>query len=119
MTVLIYKICDSAIWDQAMVAGAFKGAAIDLTDGYIHFSTAAQVKETATRHFARDENLVLLAIDEERLGEKLKYEPSRGGDLFPHLYGDLPISAVVWSSPLPLEADGTHKFPNLETGVTE
>ena len=116
---LIYKICDSTVWSAAEAAGFFKGAEVDLSDGYIHFSTAIQVAETAARHFSGKDGLILAAIDPRRLGDALKYEPSRGGALFPHLYGDLPMSAVIWCVPLPLGTDGIHEFPNLRTGGSE
>ena len=110
---LIYKICPGALWRQAEQAGAFLGAEIDHADGYIHFSTAAQAPETAARHFAGQEDLVLVAVDAEALGEALRYEPSRGGDLFPHLYAPLSLDAVRWVRPLPLGPDGRHVFPEL------
>jgi uncharacterized protein (DUF952 family) len=110
----IYKLCDSALWREAERAGVFTGAPIDLSDGYIHFSTAAQVAETAARYFAGQVNLVLVAVASEMLGPALRYEPSRGDALFPHLYGNLPLSAVRWVKPLPLGADGGHVFPELE-----
>jgi uncharacterized protein (DUF952 family) len=109
----IYKICDAAIWREAEQSGIFRGAAIDLRDGYIHFSTAAQVVETAALHFAGQSDLVLAAIDAGALGDGLKWEPSRGGALFPHLYGTLPMSAVRRVTPLPLGPDGRHVFPEL------
>lgn len=108
---IIYKISDAALWRTAEQAGAFHGAPVDLADGYIHFSTAAQVKETAARHFAGAADLLLIAVDGDALGPALRYEPSRGGALFPHLYGPLPMSAVIWVKPLPLGADGAHVFP--------
>ena len=114
----IYKICNAELWSKAEAAGVFKGAAVDLADGYIHFSTAAQVAETAARHFAGQDGLILAAIDPNALGAALKYEPSRGGALFPHLYGVLPMSAIVWCVPLLLGEDRSHKFPNLRTGST-
>jgi uncharacterized protein (DUF952 family) len=109
----IYKICDAALWREAERAGVFGGAPVDLADGYIHFSTAGQVAETAARHFAGQTDLLLVAIDTEVLGPALRYEPSRGGALFPHLYGTLPLSAVRWVQPLPLGPDGRHVFPEL------
>jgi uncharacterized protein (DUF952 family) len=109
----IYKICDAAIWCEAERSGVFRGAAIDLRDGYIHFSTADQAIETAARHFAGQSDLVLAVIDAEALGDRLKWEPSRGGALFPHLYGTLPISAVRRVVPLPVGPDGRHVFPEL------
>jgi uncharacterized protein (DUF952 family) len=110
---LIYKICPRALWERAEHAGAFVGAPVDLKDGYIHFSTAAQLSETAEKHFRRQTDLLLVAVDEGRLGENLRYEPSRGGALFPHLYAALPLDAVAWVVPLPLAADGTHAIPDL------
>lgn len=113
MTKTIYKIVPASVWQNAKDAGIFKGAAIDLSDGFIHFSTAAQARETAARHFAGQTDLLLVAVDGETLGEKLVYEPSRGGDLFPHLYAALPMSAVLWEKPLPLGSDGAHVFPEM------
>jgi uncharacterized protein (DUF952 family) len=110
----IYKISPKALWHEAERAGAFSGAPVDRADGYIHFSTAAQVAETAARHFAAQDDLLLVAVDAEALGSALRYEPSRGGQLFPHLYGTLPLSAVRWVRPLPLGPSGTHVFPELE-----
>jgi uncharacterized protein (DUF952 family) len=92
-------------------AGAFRGAPVDLHDGYIHFSTAAQVVETAAKHFAGQGDLLLIAIDTTSLGEALRWEPSRGGDLFPHLYGTFAPDAVQSVVPLPLDVDGRHVFP--------
>ena len=109
----IYKIVPERLWREARAKGVFEGAAIDLTDGYIHFSTAAQARETAARHFAGQADLLLVAVDAARLGEALKYEPSRGGDLFPHLYANLPMTAVLSEHPLPLGPDGHHMFPEL------
>ena len=110
----IYKICDAAAWREAERAGEFAGAPVDRADGYIHFSTAGQVEETATKHFAGQHDLVLVAVDAGALGAALKWEPSRGGALFPHLYGKLPLAAVRWAKPLPLGPDGRHVFPMLE-----
>jgi uncharacterized protein (DUF952 family) len=110
----IYKICDAGLWREAERAGSFAGAPVDLADGYIHFSTAAQVRETAARHFAGKTDLVLVAVEAEALGNSLRYEPSRGGALFPHLYEPLPLSAVRWVKPLRHGADGRHEFPELE-----
>ncbi len=110
---VIYKIVPEALWLKAKQEGVFQGAAIDLTDGYIHFSTAGQVKETAARHFADQQDLLLIAVDGGALGDKLVFEPSRGGDLFPHLYGELPLDAVLWETPLTLGDDGAHQFPEI------
>lgn len=114
MSQFIYKITPQAPWREAEANGCFTGAPIDVADGFIHFSTAGQVKETAAKHFAGQTGLLLVAIDASRLGAALKYEVSRGGALFPHLYGVLDLKAVLWVRPLPLGADGTHQFPALE-----
>jgi len=110
---IIYKICPALLWREAEKAGFFEGAPIDVHDGYLHFSTAEQVRETAAKHFAGQDDLLLIVIEAESLGAALRYEPSRGGDLFPHLYAPLPLSAVRWVRPLPLGADGRHVFPEL------
>jgi uncharacterized protein (DUF952 family) len=112
---IIFKICPEPLWRAAETAGTFQGAPIDIIDGYLHFSTAQQVKETAARHFAGQDDLLLIAIDADRLGEDLRYEASRGGDLFPHLYAPLALSAVLWVKPLPLGRDGRHAFPDLDS----
>lgn len=109
----IYKIAPAGLWREAERAGAFTGAPVDIADGFIHFSTAGQVAETAARHFAGQGDLVLAAIDADALGAALRYEPSRGGALFPHLYGTLSLSAVRWVKPLPLGPAG-HVFPELD-----
>ena len=137
---LIFKICPENLWRAAEDAGAFAGSPIDRADGFIHFSTAAQAAETAARHFSGQvdrsdgfihfstaaqaaetaalhfsgrADLVLVAVEAEALGDALRYEPSRGGALFPHLYGPLPLSAVRWVKPLRLGPDGGHRFPEL------
>jgi uncharacterized protein (DUF952 family) len=110
---LVYKICRRALWTEAEQAGIFRGAPVDHADGYIHFSTAEQVRETAAKHFAGADDLVLVAVDAESLGPALNWEPSRGGALFPHLYGELPLTAARWVEPLPLGPDGRHRFPPL------
>jgi uncharacterized protein (DUF952 family) len=109
----IYKICENELWREAGRTGVFHGAAIDERDGFIHFSTAAQVRETAVTHFAGAADLMLVAVDADALADTLKWEVSRGGDLFPHLYGALPLTAVRWAKPLPLGGDGRHVFPEL------
>lgn len=108
---LIYKISPRAAWRAAEDAGVYTGAPVDLADGFIHFSAADQVRATAEKHFAGQQDLVLAAVDAGALGEALRWEPSRGGALFPHLYGDLPMSAVVSCVDLPLGEDGAHVFP--------
>lgn len=103
----VYKILKAEAWAAAQRAGRFEGAGIDLADGYIHLSTAAQAGETARLHFAGQADLVLLRIDAAALGEALKWEPSRGGQLFPHLYGALDCALVEAVTPIPLAPDGT------------
>jgi len=114
MSQIIYKIAPEALWREAEKRGRFTGAPIDIADGFIHFSTADQARETAAKHFAGQTGLLLVAIDGDRLGEALKYEVSRGGALFPHLYGALDMNTVLWVQPLPLGPDGAHQFPALE-----
>jgi len=107
---LVYKILRRPEWDAFRAAGATGGAPIDLADGYIHFSTAAQVAETAAKWFAEESDLVLVAFEADRLGPALKWEPARSGQLFPHLYRPLHLTEVVWDKSLPLGATG-HIFP--------
>lgn len=107
----IYKIVPRQLWSQAEAKGVFDGAPVDHADGFIHFSTAAQVRETAHKHFAGQTDLLLISIDGQKLGPALIYEPSRGGDLFPHLYGSLSLSAVTAVDELPLDQAGRHIFP--------
>jgi uncharacterized protein (DUF952 family) len=102
----IYKILPRAEWNAAQAAGRFEGSAIDHQDGYIHFSTAAQAGETARRYFANLPDLVVLEVEGDDLGEALKWEPSRGGDLFPHLYAPLSVGDVKAAHEAPLGADG-------------
>jgi uncharacterized protein (DUF952 family) len=108
---LIYKICPEALWREAEAAGIFAGAPVDLADGFIHFSTGSQVRETAAKHFAGQRDLLLIAFDDARVGEALRYEPSRGGALFPHLYGPLDPKAARWIAPLASDGDGLHHIP--------
>ena len=108
----IYKIAPRALWEAAKAKGRFDGAPVDEADGYIHFSTGQQARETAARHFARQDDLLLIAVDPARLGEALRFEPSRGGALFPHLYRVLKRSEIAWTAPLPLR-DGVHDFPDM------
>lgn len=110
----IYKICEQAAWHDAEHAGLYRGSTVDARDGFIHFSTAAQVAETAAKHFAKQTNLMLVAINGDALGAALQWEKSRGGDLFPHLYGALPLSAVRWARLLPDEAGGRRVLPELQ-----
>lgn len=107
----IYKICSRQAWAEAVAAGVFAGSADDLRDGFIHFSTVGQLEETAARHFAGLADLLLVQVGVASLGDALRWEPSRGGQLFPHLYGPLQIvhAGKVW--PLPVAANGKHVFP--------
>lgn len=113
MSVTIYKIVPSALWSAAIDTGSFAGSAADVADGFIHFSTAEQVRETAAKHFAGASDLLLVAVPVSALGRSLKWEPSRRGDLFPHLYAPLPVDAALWTRPLPIGPDGKHVFPEL------
>jgi uncharacterized protein (DUF952 family) len=110
----IYKIVDATLWREAGRIGMFRGSPDDLREGFIHFSTAEQVVETAAKHFAGIRNLLLVHVDAGQLGARLKWEPSRGDDLFPHLYVDLDLAAVIKVEPLPLGADGRHRLPPLD-----
>ncbi len=110
----IYKICEKALWRKAETERRFVGAPADIGDGFIHFSTAAQVAGTAAKHFAGVPDLVLVAVDADALGAPLKWETSRGGELFPHLYAPLPLSAVLWARPLADEIGGRRSVPELE-----
>lgn len=107
---LILKIFRRSEWDTFREKGETSGAPIDVADGFVHFSTPAQVVETAARHFGDESDLVLVAVDPDRLGDALRWEPSRGGQLFPHLYRELRLSDVIWDKSLPLGATG-HIFP--------
>jgi uncharacterized protein (DUF952 family) len=113
MTRTIYKLCERELWDAAERSGVFAGAGIDVRDGFIHLSTAAQVRDTAAKHFGGAADLMLIAVDADALDGALKWEPSRGGDLFPHLYGVMPLTAVIWAKPLALDANRRHVFPEL------
>lgn len=108
----IYKIFRAPEWEAMQARGHTAGAPIDLTDGYVHLSTAAQVEDTAARHFAGEHGLVLLAVDDASMAPDIRWEPSRGGALFPHLYRDLRMEDVLWSAPLPWEGE-RHRFPPL------
>ena len=108
----IYKILRPAEWAALQSAGVTPGAPVDVADGFVHFSTAAQVAETAGKHFAGEDGLMLLAVEDAALGDALRWEPSRGGALFPHLYRELRLSDVVWARPMPLDG-GSHRLPAL------
>jgi uncharacterized protein (DUF952 family) len=110
---LIYKIAPTDLWRSAEAAGVFAGAPVDLADGFIHFSTAAQTRETAAKHFRGQADLLLIGVDTEALGDRLKWEPSRGGQLFPHLYEPMRLSAVRSVAAIPMNPDGSHDFTGL------
>ena len=110
----LYKICPATLWREAERSGAFRGSEVDIRDGFIHFSTPEQAAETAAKHFFGQHDLVLVRVDAGKLGDRLKWEPSRGGALFPHLYGALDVAAVIKVDSLPLGADGRHKFPPFD-----
>ena len=107
----IYHLADAAVFAASQAAGLYEGTPADRADGFIHFSTADTVRESAAKHRAGQPNLLLLAVDPVALGAALKWEAARGGVLFPHLYGALPVSAVLHATPLPLDAQGLHVFP--------
>lgn len=109
----IYKIAPRSLWRQAIAIGSFTGSPHDVADGFIHFSTAAQAPETARKHFSGVPDLVLIAVPVDGFGDELKWEPSRGGDLFPHLYAPLPVSAALWVRPLPLDTDGVPRVNDV------
>jgi uncharacterized protein (DUF952 family) len=114
LTDFVFKLIDRPAWRAAEAAGTFTGSAVDARDGFIHFSTAAQVPETAARHFAGQPDLLLVAVDAAALGDALRWEVSRGGALFPHLYGPLPLSAVRRVSEVGLDDAGQHVFPAFD-----
>ena len=111
---LIYHICRAEEWAAAEAAGRYDGSSQDRADGFIHFSGRDQVVESAAKHRAGQDGLLLLSVDPGALGDALKWEASRGGQLFPHLYGPLPLDAVHRAEPLPLGQDGRHIFPLLD-----
>jgi uncharacterized protein (DUF952 family) len=111
----IYKICEQKSWLAAERHGEFRGSEADARDGFMHFSTAAQLAGTAAKHFSGATDLLLVAVDAGALGQALKWEPSRGGDLFPHLYGALPLGAVRWTRPLADEMNGRRAMPELSS----
>ena len=109
----IYKICPASAWREAERQGAYRGSADDLRDGYIHLSTASQVPGTAAKYFEGQKGLFLIAVDADALGDALQWEPARGGELFPHLYGELEFDAVISVTDLLLRSDGSHAIPDL------
>jgi len=110
---LIYHMCRREEWEDARMLGEYRGSSQDKADGFIHFSDAAQLPESAAKHRAGQEGLVVLVVETEPLGDALKWEPSRGGELFPHLYGPLPLKAVRSVHDAPLGDDGRHFLPPL------
>ena len=108
---MIYHLARKAEWESSMEAGVYHGTAEDHADGFLHFSTAEQVAESARKHRAGERDLILLFVDEDALDDKLVWEPSRGGQLFPHLYASLQVAAVVKTADLPLDESGIHIFP--------
>ena len=109
----IYKICSASAWREAERQGVYRGSEIDLSDGFIHFSTAEQVESTARKHFAGQKALFLIAIDADALGDSLRWEPAREGALFPHLYDELDLASVIKVLDMPLRSDGSHQIPEL------
>lgn len=108
----LFKVVSKTTWQAAEREGVFRGVGIDVADGFIHLSAAGQVVETVEKHFAGQTDLVLVSVDADALGETLKWEPSRGGALFPHVYGEISIEAVIEVVALPRSDDGTHEFPD-------
>jgi uncharacterized protein (DUF952 family) len=114
MTAMIYHMCPAETWNAAVRDGSYSGSEDDRRDGFLHFSTAAEIAESARRHRAGQRGLVLVAVDPVRLGDRLRWERSRGGALFPHLYGPLFPGEAATVAPLPLGPDGDHVFPPLD-----
>ena len=114
MTRMIYHMCRADEWEAAVAGGSYAGSSQDKADGFIHFSTADQIVESARRHRAGQSGLLLLAIDPAVLGDRLKWEPSRSGALFPHVYGVIDPRESAWVRPLPVGADGLHVFPAFD-----
>jgi uncharacterized protein (DUF952 family) len=112
--VKIYKICPASAWREAERQGVFRGSPVDVSDGFIHFSTASQVNETARKHFSGQTGLFLIAVDADALGDALRWERSRNDELFPHLYGELDLGAVTGVHAMRTRSDGFHELPELE-----
>ena len=107
----LYKVIASEVWLAAEAEGEFAGVGIDLDDGFIHLSSGSQVVETVARYFSGQGGLLLVAVDAQKLGDTLRWEPSRNGDLFPHVYGSIKMEAVIRVDKLPVNQDGSHRFP--------
>ncbi|TWU47119.1 DUF952 domain-containing protein [Rubripirellula reticaptiva] len=112
MASILFKVVPKPVWESATEAGFFAGHGIDLVDGFIHLSLPEQVAETLARHFVGQTELMLVTVDGEQLDEMLRFEPSRGGDLFPHVYGSIPMDAVIAAEPLMIGPDGLHVLPS-------
>ena len=110
----IYHLADFQCWSDQRLSGFYRGRDSDLVDGFLHFSTREQIVESAARHRAGEPNLVLLAVDEAMISDIVKWEESRGGALFPHIYGAIPVAAVKWAEPLALDENKIHIFPEME-----
>ena len=110
---MIYKICTAAEWHEATADGVYHGSTDDKRDGFIHFSTASQLRGTLDKHFSGLKNLCLIAVHSGDLGDQLKWEPSRAGQLFPHLYAPLPVTAAQWTVPVALDSGGDHIIPDV------
>lgn len=110
---IIYKVVDAALWTRAQTEAFVPPMAVDEADGFIHFSTLAQLIGTLRLHFAGRSDIMLLAVRAEDVADALRWEPSRGGDLFPHLYGALPVSAVIWAKPVTVSAEGDPHLPDM------
>ncbi|MFD2206939.1 DUF952 domain-containing protein [Kiloniella antarctica] len=108
----IYHVCKSEEFDQALKVGSYEGSSQDKSDGFIHFSSKLQVRASTAKHRAGQDCLTLLEVDTNLLGDELIWEPSRGDQLFPHLYGVLPISSITRTASLRLRQDGSHNFPD-------
>ena len=116
MSEVAYKLVTRADWDAARVAGAYAGSAVDRADGYIHMSTRAQLAATAAKHYAGQSGLMLVTVDLAALGDALRWEPSRGGDLFPHLYAPLPTGAALVARALSVDGEGVMQFEDGAVG---
>jgi uncharacterized protein (DUF952 family) len=114
LVVKIYKICSASAWREAERSGVYRGSSDDARDGFIHFSTAAQLEETARKHFFGQRALFLVEVDADALGDRLRWERSRNDELFPHLYGELDLGAVSGVYDLPARSDGYHEIPELK-----
>ena len=110
---VIYHLARQPAWQAAEESGVYHGSREDRADGFLHFSTATQIATSAAKHRKGETDLILLAVDSDTLGDALRWEPSRGGELFPHLYAPLSLAAVRWVKQLPRAADGSHNFPDL------